>query len=75
LKDLGEVDYPIFYMNYNLSPQAVPWRDSISHAVKFFKGQEYTITRPRDLWFAMSEMVGRIVKAKHSHRALAGSTQ
>ena len=75
LKDLGEVDYPIFYMNYNLYPQAVPWRDSISHAVKFFKGQEYTITRPRDLWFAMSEMVGRIVKAKHSHRTSAGSTQ
>ena len=76
LKDLGEVDYPIFYMNYNLYPQSVPWRDSISHAVKFFKGQEYTITRPRDLWFAMSEMVGRIVKAKQSHfRTSAGSTQ
>jgi len=75
LKDLGEVDYPIFYMNYNLYPQAVPWRDSISHAVKFFKGQEYTITRPRDLWFAMTEMVGRIAKAKHSHRASGGSTQ
>jgi hypothetical protein len=75
LKDLGEVDYPIFYMNYNLFPQSVPWRDSISHAVKYFKGQEYTITRPRDLWFAMSEMVGRIVKAKLSHRTAAGSNQ
>ena len=75
LKDLGEVDYPIFYMNYNLNPQVTPWRDSISHAVKFFKGQEYTISRPRDLWFAMSEMVGRIAKAKHSHRTSGGSTQ
>lgn len=74
LKDVGEVEYPVFYMNYNLNPQQVPWKDSISHAVRFFKGYEYTISRPRDLWFAVSEMVGRIVKSKHSHRA-AGAVQ
>jgi hypothetical protein len=62
----SEVNYPVFYMNYNLNPQAVPWKDSISRAVKVFKGTEYTITRPRDLWFAVSEMVSRIVKFKHS---------
>jgi hypothetical protein len=61
-----EVNYPVFYMNYNLNPQAVPWKDSISRAVKVFKGTEYTIARPRDLWFAVSEMVSRIVKFKHS---------
>ncbi len=59
-----DVNYPVFYMNYNLSPQAMPWRDSISRAVKVFKGTEYTITRPRDLWFSVSEMVSRIVKSK-----------
>ncbi|MDX2150192.1 MAG: acetyltransferase [Bryobacteraceae bacterium] len=71
LKDLGELDYPVFYMNYNLNPQAVPWKDTISHAVKFMKGYEYTISRPRDLWFAVTEMVGRIVKSRTGRRVSA----
>ncbi|MFN3321942.1 MAG: acetyltransferase [Bryobacteraceae bacterium] len=75
LREIGELDYPLFYMNYNLNPQAVPWRDAISHAVKFFKGQEYTISRPRDLWFAVSEMVSRIVKSKHGRRVAASASQ
>ncbi len=62
LKEVGAVDFPLFYLNYNLYPAQIPWRDSISHAVKFFKGQEYTISKPRDLWFATSEVVNRIVK-------------
>ncbi len=61
-----DLDYPVFYMNYNLNPQAVPWKDSISRAVKVFRGTEYTISRPRDLWFSVTEMVSRIVKSKHS---------
>ena len=64
LKPLADVDYPVFYMNYALNPQSIPWRDSISRAIKVFKGTEYTISRPRDLWFAVSEMVSRIVKSK-----------
>jgi hypothetical protein len=62
-----DVDYPVFYMNYILNPNAVPWRDSISRAVKVFRGTEYTISRPRDLWYSVTEMVSRIVKSKHSH--------
>ncbi len=68
LKGVGETEFPIFYMNYNLYPQITPWRDSISYAVRFFKGQEYTISRPRDLWFAVTEMVTRIVKSKAARR-------
>ena len=64
LRDVGDVSYPVFYMNYNLFPQAVPWKDSISRAVKFFRGTEYTISRPRDLWFAVNDLVGKVVKAK-----------
>ncbi len=67
LKRIGDIECPLFYMNYNPNPQAVPWKDSISHAVKFFKGTEYTISRPRDLWFATSEMVSRIVRSKQLH--------
>ncbi len=67
----SDVDFPVFYMNYNLNPQAMPWRDSIGHAVKLFKGTEYTITRPRDLWFSVSEMVSRIVKLKHGRSGVS----
>jgi len=64
-KQLGDnVKYPVFYMNYNLNPQANPWRDAIGNAVRYLKGAEYTISRPRDLFFAWSEIVGRIVKSK-----------
>ncbi len=75
LKPLADVEYPVFYMNYALNPAAVPWRDSISRAVKVFKGTEYTISRPRDLWFAMSEMVSRIVKSKHGRSSSRVSSQ
>src|SRR5215471_70948 len=64
LKQLGEVDYPVFYMNYNLNTQANPWRDAIGNAVKKLKGFEFTITRPRDLGSAWSEIMSRIVKFK-----------
>jgi hypothetical protein len=75
LREVGDIEYPVFYMNYNLNPQAVPWRDSIGRAVRFFKGTEFTISRPKDLWFAVNEMVARIVKLKHGRQVSALSTQ
>ena len=71
----ADIDYPVFYMNYNLYPQVVPWKDSISRTVKLLKGTEYTITRPRDLWFSVTEMVSRIVKSKHGGSSSFVSTQ
>ena len=59
-----EIQFPVFYMNYNLTPQAVPWQDAIGRAVKLFHGTEYTITRPRELWNSVSEMINRVVKQK-----------
>jgi len=73
LKEVGEPEFPVFYLNYNLNPQQTPWRDSIGHAVRFFKGQEYTISRPRDVWFAISEIVSRIVKSKQGKPLRASS--
>jgi hypothetical protein len=75
LKQLGELTYPVFYMNYNLNPQAVPWRDSIGTAVKYLKGAEYTITKPRDLFFIWSEIMGRIVKSKVGKASAAFAPQ
>lgn len=75
LKDASDIDFPVFYMNYNLNPQAVPWKDAISHTVHFFRGSEYTISRPRDLWFAVSEMVSKIVKSRNGRAASSISSQ
>lgn len=75
LRDASDVDFPVFYMNYNLNPQAVPWKDAISHTVHYFRGYEYTITRPRDLWFAVSEMVSKIVKSRNERAASSISSQ
>jgi hypothetical protein len=73
LKQFAEVKFPIFYMNYNASPQQNPWRDAIGSAVRFLKGAEYTISRPRDLFFAWSEIMGRIVKSKLGRAATAAA--
>lgn len=75
LKEAGDVSFPVFYMNYNLNPQAVPWKDAISHTVHFFRGYEYTISRPRDLWFAVTEMVSRIVKSRNGRQTSSISSQ
>jgi hypothetical protein len=61
---MGDLKFPVFYMNYNVNPTANPWRDAIGTAVKAMKGSEYTISRPRDLFFSWSEIIGRIVKFK-----------
>ena len=71
LKDAVDLKVPVFYMNYNLNPQANPWRDAIGAAVKSMKGAEFTISRPRDLFFAWTEIIGRIVKLKVGRNATA----
>ena len=74
LKLVGELAYPLFYMNYNLYPQLTPWRDTIGQTVRHFKGQEFTISRPRDLWFAVCEMVDKIAKFKTGKRTSASAS-
>jgi hypothetical protein len=73
LKQIGEVKFPVFYMNYNLNPQSNPWRDAIGNTVKYLKGMEFTISRPRDLFFAWSDIIGRIVKFKGGASALSNA--
>ncbi|MGA2738725.1 MAG: acetyltransferase [Bryobacteraceae bacterium] len=75
LKKVADVEYPLFYMNYNADPQAVPWRDAIGNAVKYLKGVEYNISRPRDLWNAWGDIMSRIVKSKLAKRAANGASQ
>jgi hypothetical protein len=76
LKQLGEVKFPVFYMNYNLNPQANPWKDAIGNCVKYLKGVEFTISRPRDLFFAWTDIMGRIVKLKFARTGIGnGASQ
>jgi hypothetical protein len=76
LKPLAsDVTYPVFYMNYNLNPQAVPWKDAIGKAIRNFRGTEFSISRPRDLWFAVSEVVSRIVKSNQGGNAVVPAHQ
>jgi len=76
LKQLADVKFPVFYMNYNLNPVANPWRDAIGTAVKALKGAEFTIVRPRDLFFSWSDIMGRIVKSKFGRTGSStGSSQ
>jgi len=74
LKQIGDVKFPVFYISYNLNPAANPWRDAIGSAVKYLKGMEFTISRPRDLFFAWSDIMGRIVRGK-SGAAVAGNAR
>jgi len=76
LKPLAtDVTYPVFYMNYNLNPQATPWKDAIAKAIRPFRGIEFSISRPRDLWFAVSEVVSRIVKSSQGGNALVAPSR
>ncbi len=75
LRQVGSPAYPVFYMNYTFNPQANPWRDAIGNTVKYFKGYEYTISRPRDLWNAWTEIMSRIVKFKVGRRGSESSAQ
>lgn len=74
LKELGDVAPPVFYMNYNLNPQVNPWRDAIGNAVHALKGAEFTISRPRDVFFAWTEIIGRIVKLKFGRTATGNAS-
>jgi hypothetical protein len=43
--------------------------------VKYLKGAEFTISRPRDLFFSWTEIIGRIVKLKFGKLAPSPSAQ
>jgi hypothetical protein len=65
-------DRPVFYLNYNLEPASYPWRDAIGRLVKRLGGYEYTISRPRDLLNAWSEIVDRMMTSRSRQAAGSG---
>lgn len=57
LKLPGSQHLPIFHFVYNTNPRANPWKGALSKVLRSYKGLEYTITLPRDLGKAMTEMM------------------
>jgi hypothetical protein len=60
LKETTGPRCPVFYLNYDLDPEGDPWRDVIGSLVKFWKGVEYTITKPHDLTLGWANIVSRL---------------
>jgi hypothetical protein len=75
LRQLGPVNFPVFYLNYNLDPQSIPWRDAIGSVVKQWKGLEFTITRPRDLLHSWSEIMYQVVHRTRERNGRSDSSR
>jgi hypothetical protein len=75
LKDLANIGYPLFYMNYMLAApdDTTPWRDAIGSVVKRLHGYEYTISRPRDLFTSWTDIMNHVSKMKLASTASASS--
>lgn len=71
LTTLRDLNRPVFYINYTVDP--VPWRDAIGMAMKKLRGLEYTMSRPRDLVNAWSDIVSRLLKAKNTTQSSVAS--
>lgn len=65
--DLVQPKCPVFYLPYEPYPDANPWRDLIGSVVKLWKGFEYTISSPRDLFLAWNEVMLRISTKEPAH--------
>jgi hypothetical protein len=66
IERLKDFERPVFYLNYNLTPTAYPWRDQIGRLVKHLHGVEYSITRPLDLFNAWSDIISRLLSVKQA---------
>jgi len=63
LRQAGRANCPVFYLNYNLNPRSNPWRDTIGSAMRVYRGLEYTISLPRDLGAALTDVMFRTSKS------------
>lgn len=59
-KDLAEPRCPVFYLTYTPDPVHNPWRDFIGNLVKVWKGSEFVISKPPDLFKAWTEVMSHL---------------
>ena len=71
IQHLGNVDYPVFYLNYSPDGSSYGSRDAMGQIVKKLNGHEYTISRPRDLFTAWSDVLSRILATKQPAESLS----
>ena len=64
LKKLDRPPCPVFYLTYTPDPILNPWRDKIASLVKLWKGSEYIISKPPDLFQAWAEVISRITNGR-----------
>jgi hypothetical protein len=67
LASLEDLDQPLFYMNYSAKPIPSPWRDLFGTFVRQKRGVEYTITSPKDLFNAWSDVITRLDRNRQPH--------
>lgn len=56
----GSRRIPIFYLNHDSAPQVPVWKDAIGQIVKTLHGQEYTFSRPAEMWKSIRQMLSQI---------------
>jgi hypothetical protein len=66
LKEIGEPQYPVFYINYTPETISLAWRDLIGSLVKQWKGYEYTISKPPDVPLAWKDIMSRLALKRPS---------
>ena len=62
LRRLVEPRCPIYYLTYNPDSTGPFWGDPIGSLVKLWRGVEYTIGKPRDLFEDWNEVMSRIAR-------------
>ena len=60
MKDPIEPGCPVFYLTYTADPARSPWRDLIGNVVKGWKGSEFIISKPPDLFKAWADLTSRL---------------
>jgi len=60
LTQLGDARCPVFYLHYAPDPSLNPWRDLIGSAVKYWRGREFSISRPVDFASAWSKIMSQL---------------
>jgi len=65
LESIENVGRPVFYLDYNLHPEENSWRDFVGKVVKQKHGVEYSVSHPKEFFYAWSDIVSRMVKMKH----------
>jgi len=65
LDTVQDFDRPVFYLNYDAVPELNPWQDLVGNVVKRKRGVKYTITQPKDLFRAWSDLISRTAQAKY----------